>query len=130
MESQSYREILKRVGVVLVVVGLADIAWMIYCIIHKISYSSSLNLFAVIAGILLMRGSLRTAANIRWFGVFFLSASIAMLMAWPALQPIDLTLTEIRRRRVRRLRLPGSACCGVLARPSHSPLAPGPVQAL
>jgi len=96
MASQSYREILKRAGVVLVIVGLADIARMIYCIIHKISYSSSLNLFAVIGGILLMRGSLRTAATIRWFGVFFLSAGIAMLFAWPTVQPIDLTLTQIR----------------------------------
>ena len=96
MESQSYRGILKRVGIVLVAVGLADIGWMVYCIIHKMSYSSSLNLFAVIAGILLMRGSLGTAATIRWFGVFFLSAGIAMLFAWPTVQPIDLTLTQIR----------------------------------
>ena len=96
MESQSYRAILKRVGVVLLVVGLADIAWMIYCIIHKISYSSSLNLFAVIAGVFLMRGSLRTASTVRWFGVFFLSAAVAMIFTSPALQPMDLTLTQFR----------------------------------
>jgi len=47
-------------------------------------------------GILLVRGSLRTAATVRWFGIFFLAASSAMLIAWPTLQPIDLTLTEIR----------------------------------
>jgi hypothetical protein len=96
MESQAYRPVLKRVGSVLVVVGLIDIAWMIYCIVHKMSYQSSLNLFAVIAGVLLMRGSLRTAATVRWFGIFFLTAGIAMFIAWPAIQPLDLTLTRIR----------------------------------
>jgi hypothetical protein len=96
MESQSYRSILKRVGLVLILVGVADIGWMIYCIIHKMSYSSSLNLFAVIAGILLMRGNLRTAVAVRWFSMFFLSACVAMLVAWPALQPMGLTLTRIR----------------------------------
>lgn len=96
LEGQSYRSILWRVGVALVVVGLLDIGWMIYCIIQRISYSSSLNLFAVIAGILLMRGSLRTAAWVRWFGMFFLSAAVAMLCLWEALQPVSLTLTEFR----------------------------------
>jgi hypothetical protein len=69
MESRTHQAILRRVGGVLVAVGLVDIAWMIYCIVHGISYRSSLNLFAVIAGVLLLRGSLRTAANVRWFGV-------------------------------------------------------------
>jgi hypothetical protein len=40
MEETSYRSILKRVGTVLVLVGLADIGWMVYCIIHNLSYSS------------------------------------------------------------------------------------------
>jgi hypothetical protein len=96
MDSQSYRPILKRVGIVLIVVGLFDIAWMVNCIVHQISYSSSLNLFAVIAGILLMRGNLRTAAGVRWFGTFGLSAAIAGILGWPAIQPLDLTLTRIR----------------------------------
>ena len=96
MERQAYRPILTRVGAILVVVGSIDIAWMIYCIIHKIPYRSSLNLFAVIAGLLLVRGSLRTAATVRWFGIFFLTAGIAILIAWPAIEPLDLTLTRIR----------------------------------
>jgi hypothetical protein len=96
MERQCHRVILQRVGFALVVVGLLDIAWMIYCIIHKISYSSSLNLFAVIAGILLIRGSLRTAEGVRWFGTFFLSGCVAMLFAWPAIEPVNLALTTMR----------------------------------
>jgi hypothetical protein len=96
LDNKAHLATLKRVGAVLVVIGLVDIAWMIYCIIHKVSYRSSLNLFAVIAGVLLMRGSLRTAATVRWFGVFLLSAGITMIVAWPAIQPLDLTLTRIR----------------------------------
>src|ERR1700689_4822756 len=96
MEEPSYRSILKRVGVVLVLAGLAAIGWMIYCIIHRRSYSSSLNLFAVAAGILLIRGSLRTDSLVRWFSVFFLSGCGATLFAWPEVQPVDLTLTEMR----------------------------------
>jgi hypothetical protein len=96
MEGQSYRAILWRVGLALVVVGCVDIASMVYCIVHRMSYRSSLNLFAVIAGILLMRGSLRTATAVRWFGMFFFSAGVAMLLLWETLQPVSLTLTEFR----------------------------------
>jgi uncharacterized protein YjeT (DUF2065 family) len=88
MDSQSYRAILRRVGVVLLVIGVADIGWMVYCIVNDISYRSSLNLFAVIAGILLIRGNLRAAATIRWFGVFFVAAGLTLFFTWPALQPM------------------------------------------
>jgi hypothetical protein len=73
MEESPYRGVLKRVGVVLVLVALADVGWMIYCFIHGMPYSSSLNLFAVAAGVFLIRGSLRTATYVRWFSIFFLS---------------------------------------------------------
>jgi hypothetical protein len=79
-----------------VLVGLADVGWMIYCFIHRMPYSSSLNLFAVAVGVFLIRGSLRTATYVRWFSIFFLSGCGAALLVWPAIQPIDLTLTEIR----------------------------------
>jgi hypothetical protein len=55
LDNKAHLAILKRVGAVLVVIGLIDIVWMIYCIVHKISYRSSLNLFGVIAGALLMQ---------------------------------------------------------------------------
>lgn len=93
-------EILKRVGAALVLVGLVDFGWMIYCIVHRLSYSSSLNLFAVAAGVLIMRGSLRTASYVRWFSVFFVSGFGAALLAWPAIQPVNLTLTEFRLHEV------------------------------
>ena len=88
--------ILKRTGVVLLTVGLIDIAVMIYCIVNGISYSSSFNVFAVIAGIFLLRGSLRTASVVRWFAVFMFAAFVALLIAWPFIQPLGLTLTQLR----------------------------------
>jgi hypothetical protein len=95
MDTQ-HEPILKRVGIVLLVVGLIDIAVMIYCIAKEISYSSSFNLFAVIAGIFLMRGSLGAAAVVRWFGVFMLAGFLALLVVLPFLQPISLTLMQFR----------------------------------
>jgi len=96
MESTMHPPILKRVGRVLIMLGLIDIAVMIYCIFNRISYSSSFNIFAVIAGILLFRGSLRTAVVVRWFAAFMLAGFATFLLAWPFLQPINLTLTQLR----------------------------------
>jgi hypothetical protein len=94
MDTQ-YTSILKRVGAVLLVVGLIDIAVMIYCIANRISYSSSFNIFAVAGGIFLLRGSLRAASIIRWIAVFMLAAFVAFLIAWPFMQPFALTLAQI-----------------------------------
>jgi hypothetical protein len=96
MDQPLYRGILKRAGFVLVAVGLVDIGWMIYCIVNGISYSSSLNIFAVVAGILLIRGGLRTAGIVRWLATFFVSAFVCVAVLFPLLQPIGLTIAEIR----------------------------------
>lgn len=96
MKLGEHTSILKRAGTVLIVVGLLDIAVMVYCIVQRISYSSSLNIFAVVAGLFLLRGSLRAASLVRWFAVFLLSCLFTLLFVWPFVQPIDLTLTEVR----------------------------------
>lgn len=96
VSGQAYIPILKRVGTVLTVVGVIDIVIMIYCIANGISYSSSLNIFAVIAGIFLRKGSLRAASIVRWFGAFLFTALASLVIAWPFLQPLDLTLTQLR----------------------------------
>lgn len=95
MDTQ-HTPILKRVGTVVLAVGLIDIAVMIYCIANRISYSSSFNIFAVVAGIFLLRGSLRAASIIRWLAVFMLTTFLASLIAWSFMQPVALTLTQIR----------------------------------
>lgn len=43
-----------------------------------------------------MRGSLRAASITRWFSVFMLTGFITFLFAWPFMQPIGLSLTQIR----------------------------------
>ena len=96
MESVAHSQILKRVGTVLLIVGLLDIAVMIYCLVHAISYSSSFNIFAVIAGVFLLRGSLRAASVVRWLSMFMLVGFGTMVLASPLLQPWDLTVAEIR----------------------------------
>lgn len=88
--------VLKRVGSVLVVAGMLDIAVMIYCLAEDLRYSSSINVFAVIAGILLIRGSLRAASAVSWFVPLLLSCAVGFSVALPFLQPLDLTLTQIR----------------------------------
>jgi hypothetical protein len=98
MDEQPYRLILKRAGFVLVAVGLIDIGWMVYCIVNRIAYSSSLNLFAVIAGVLLIRGGLKTAGIVRWLAFLAVSALVGVAVILPFLRPIDLWLAEIRFR--------------------------------
>lgn len=96
MKTISHASILKRTGAVLLAVGLLDVAVMVYCIVNGVSYSSSFNIFAVIAGIFLLRGSLRAASIVRWVAVFLLATFAALVLVWPFMQPMDLTLTQVR----------------------------------
>lgn len=96
MTINDYMPILRRTGLVLMAVGFIDIGVMIYCITNEISYSTSFNIFAVIAGFLLFRGGLRTATYVRWYSTFMLSAAISLVAAFPFMQPLSLTLTQIR----------------------------------
>ena len=91
-----YRQSLRVVGIVLIVVGCLDIGWMIYCIANGMSYSSSFNIFAVVAGILLVRGGLRTANVVAFFSAFILSSSIGVLLVIPLIMPFDLMQAYLR----------------------------------
>ncbi|MDR0275361.1 MAG: hypothetical protein LBI48_08510 [Burkholderiaceae bacterium] len=94
---KDYRATLKRVGLALVAFGLADIALMIYCILQDQSYSSSFNIFSVIAGVFLMRGSLGAARLITWFSAFMLTGFIGVIfLIFPFLQPIDLLVAQAK----------------------------------
>lgn len=89
--------ILRRVGWLLVVVGVLDIGLMIYCIANQLSYSSSLNIFAVVAGVLLLRGHLGTVRVVTWFTAFLLSGLLLCSVAvFPWMQPVDYWLLIIR----------------------------------
>jgi hypothetical protein len=89
--------ILTRVGWLLIVVGVLDIGFMIYCIANQMSYSSSLNIFAVIAGILLLKGSLGAARIVTWFSAFMFSGFlVGSLVVFPWLQPMEYWLLTFR----------------------------------
>ncbi len=91
-----YLPILRRVGVVLIVVGVIDVGLMIYCIVHRIGYKSSFNIFSVVAGIFLLRGSLRGAAIISQAAAFLLAGFIGLAFVWPVFFPPGLALAELR----------------------------------
>ena len=93
---KDYRTILRKVGWVLIVGGLIDIGFMVYCIANQSSYSSSFNIFAVIAGVFLVRGSLKAARIISWFMAFFIAAFAGVLIVMPFLFPFDLLVAYIR----------------------------------
>jgi hypothetical protein len=109
-----YRSSLRVVGITLIVVGVLDTGWMIWCIAHEQSYSSSFNIFAVIAGILLIRGGLRTANVVAFFSAFFLSASIGLLLVLPFLMPVDLMVAYLRLHPVSFIGSLLLAVCGLL----------------
>ena len=92
----NYRAILKKVGLAWVAFGLADIAFMIYSIANGQSFSSSFNIFAVIAGIFLMRGSLGATTLVTWFSAFALTGFIGVLLIFPFLQPIGLLIVQAK----------------------------------
>ena len=89
-------EILKRAGGVLIVTGLIDIGFMVYCIFNGLSYASSLNIFAVVAGVLLWQGRLGIASAVHAAATFALGAICAALIAFPFLFPADLMFTAFR----------------------------------
>lgn len=93
---QEHLLILRRVGKVLIAVGLIDIAVMIYCIVSGISYASSFNIFAVIGGIFLVRGNLRAAGIITWITAFLIATFSGIPFLLPLLQPLDFTLLQLR----------------------------------
>ena len=93
---KDYRRILRKVGWVLVAIGLIDIAYMIYCVTHETSYSSSVNIFAVIAGVFLLCGNLKTARLISFFTAFCIAGFVGGMIVLPFLLPLDLLLSYIR----------------------------------
>jgi hypothetical protein len=93
---EEHLHILKRVGKVLITVGVLDIGVMIYCIANGISHSSSLNIFAVIAGFFLIRGSLRAAAVVAWLAALFVVVVAGIPFASLLVQPLELSYLQFR----------------------------------
>jgi hypothetical protein len=76
---------------------MLDIGFMIYCVVNRMSYSSSLNIFAVVAGILLIRGNLSAVRVVTWFSAFMLCGlllGVLIVVSW--MQPLDYSLLLLR----------------------------------
>jgi hypothetical protein len=70
---------------------------MMYCIVNGTSYFLSLSgIFSIVVGMFLLHGSLRTASIVRWLAVFFIAGFVPSVAFLPFVQPLDLTLTQIR----------------------------------
>jgi hypothetical protein len=91
-----YRSVLKRVGTVLIVLGGVDIVFMLYCIVNGLSYSSSLNVFALVAGILLYRGGLGVARLAAHAAALLLGGLLVGVLALPLLVPPRLVTLGFR----------------------------------
>ncbi|MBW4646518.1 MAG: hypothetical protein KME23_26590 [Goleter apudmare HA4340-LM2] len=92
-----YRAILNRVGIVLIVAGVLDLAYMGYCISQSKDYSSSLHIPAVVAGVFLLRGNLCTVSIVRWYSAFISSYLISTIfILLPFSKPAELWVTEFR----------------------------------
>ncbi|WP_049722560.1 hypothetical protein [Gilvimarinus polysaccharolyticus] len=86
----------RKAGIALLIIGIIDVGVMAYCIANKISYSSSFNIFAVVAGIFLIRGGIKTARAVRWFSVFLAVAFIGLLLVTPFTTPFGLLLIQLK----------------------------------
>ena len=95
-EENMHANILRRCGYVLIVVGALDIGYMVWCIANEVSYSSSFNIFAVVGGILLVRGGLKTARWVATFSTFMLAACAAALFVMPFLYPLGYWMAVFR----------------------------------
>lgn len=93
---KSYKDILRRVGLAFVSIGILDIGFTIYCTANKISYSSSLNIYAVVAGIFLLKGNLKAARIISWFIAISVGGYIVRIVIAPFLRPDDHLLAYFR----------------------------------
>jgi hypothetical protein len=88
-------DIIRRVGKVLVAIGVVDTAAAVICTLRGVAYPSTLNLMALIAGAVLLGGSLRSAVVVRWMAVSSLPWTVVLTLLLLS-QPLDLSLTELR----------------------------------
>jgi hypothetical protein len=88
--------ILRHAGIVLLVAGLLDLAALTYSFVQELAYVSGLNLFGVVGGVFLMRGSLQAALVVRWLAAFLLAVLLATVLVFPFLQPFSLTFAQLR----------------------------------
>ena len=91
----SYVPVLRRVGMVLIAAGLLQLGYGIWQMPAQANTFSFNFGGAIIAGLLLLTGSLRVAAVLRWLGWLTLPGMVAMGLVAYAI-PLDLLEVELR----------------------------------
>jgi len=94
--SDEARRILHQVGRALIVFGLLDIGMMIYCVVNSVNYSSSFNVFAVLAGVYVRRGQPWWVMWTTRAAGFYAAAFCTMIPLFSFVFPVDLAALEFR----------------------------------
>ncbi len=98
-----YLPILRRCGIVFVLLILIQVGVFIFCVVNSIPFNSSVEVVSLIGGILLIRGNLGAAAFMQWYSWFVTALMIGWLVVLPALLPIDLIWVFIKLHSVTTL---------------------------
>jgi hypothetical protein len=91
-DANDYRSAMRQVGIAAIIVGIVDTIYFIAAIARKQSFSSSLSIFAIVAGILLIRGNLKTCLAVaHWVGLtgggaIGLIVGFAIITVWETLR--------------------------------------------
>ena len=94
--TESHLRVMRRAGLALAGIGLLDIASCFVSLARGESYSSSLNIFALVAGILVYRGN-ASAAKFVVSGLSFLLGGFLLLpVVMPVLMPVRLLWLQLR----------------------------------
>ncbi|MBT9317611.1 hypothetical protein [Leptothoe spongobia] len=91
-----YRAPLRRVGIVLILIGMVDIIYMIYALLNDQSYSSWLNILAVIAGGFLLRGKPAAVPIVTCCSAFAIASFVSTIVLYPFLRPLELWAIQFR----------------------------------
>lgn len=88
-------DIIRRVGKVLVAIGVVDTAAAVVFTVLGVGYPSTLNLMALVAGAVLWSGSLRSAIVVRWLAMLSLPGTLVLTLLLLT-QPLELSLIELK----------------------------------
>lgn len=86
----------RKAGLALLAFGALDIGFMIWAVANDLGYSSSFNIFAIILGVLLIKGNAGIARVVRWFSVFLGLGLLGFMVVYPLGEPVDLMMIRAK----------------------------------
>jgi hypothetical protein len=86
----------KKIGIVLLVIGIIDLAVLLFCLAKGYYYSSNFNILAIFPGIFLIRSSVKTARFMRWLSLFGGILALGMYLIVLLSKPLDLILVQLK----------------------------------